>query len=57
LIYNIKLLRRPPSSVVAEIGIYPLCLKPDLKQNITAPTGPDLLPVVFTQKKYLHNKK
>jgi hypothetical protein len=32
-------------------------LRPDLKQNITAPTGPDLLPVLFTQNKYLHNKK
>jgi hypothetical protein len=32
-------------------------LRPDLKQNITAPTDPDLLPVLFTQNKYLHNKK
>jgi hypothetical protein len=32
-------------------------LRPDLKVNITATTGPDLLPVLFTQKKYLHNKK
>jgi hypothetical protein len=32
-------------------------LRLDLKQNITAPTGPDLLLVFFTQNKYLHNKK
>jgi hypothetical protein len=32
-------------------------LRPELKQKIIAPTGPDLLPVLFTQNKYLHNKK
>jgi hypothetical protein len=32
-------------------------LRPDLKENITAPTGPDLLLVLLTQNKYLHNKK
>jgi hypothetical protein len=32
-------------------------LRPDLKVNITAPTGLDLLPVLLTQNKYLHNKK
>jgi hypothetical protein len=32
-------------------------LWPDLKLNITAPTGPDLLPVLLTQKKCLYNPK
>jgi hypothetical protein len=32
-------------------------LRPDLKENIKTPTGPDLLPVLFTQNKYLNNKK
>jgi hypothetical protein len=32
-------------------------LRPDLKEDITAPTGPDLLLVIFTQNKYLHSKK
>jgi hypothetical protein len=32
-------------------------LRPNLKLNITAPAGPDLLLVLFTQKKYLHNRK
>jgi hypothetical protein len=32
-------------------------LRPDLKVNIIAPTGPNLLLVLFTQNKYLHNKK
>jgi hypothetical protein len=29
-------------------------LRPGLKLNITAPTGPDLLLVLLTQKNYLH---
>jgi hypothetical protein len=57
LICDIKPLRPPPSCVVREIGIYPLYFGLDLKENITSPTGPDLLPVLFTQNKYLHNKK
>jgi hypothetical protein len=32
-------------------------LRPDLKENITAPTGLDLLPVLFTHNKCLQNKK
>jgi hypothetical protein len=32
-------------------------LRPDLKENITTPTGPDLFPVLFTQNIYLHIKK
>jgi hypothetical protein len=57
LICNIKPLRPPPSSVVGEISAIHSALRPDLKLNIIAPTGPDFLPVLFTQKKYLHNKK
>jgi hypothetical protein len=32
-------------------------VRPDLKENITTSTGPDLLPVLFTQNKYVHSKK
>jgi hypothetical protein len=57
LIGNIKPLRPPLNGVIREVGVYPLRLEPDLKLNINAPTGPDLLPVLLTQKTYLHNKK
>jgi hypothetical protein len=44
--------------IVGGYEFYPsTALRPDLKVNITVPTSPDLLPVLFTQNKYLHNKK
>jgi hypothetical protein len=51
LIHDVKPLRPPPRSVVGEVSVYPF------KENITTPTSPDLLSVLFTQNKYLHNKK
>jgi hypothetical protein len=57
LINNIKPLQPPSRVVFGEIAIYHSDLRPDLKQNITAPTGPDLLPVLFTQKRCLHKRK
>jgi hypothetical protein len=57
LIYNIKPFRPPPSSVVGDTVSIHSAWRPDLKVNITAPTGPNLLLVLFTKNKYLHNKK
>jgi hypothetical protein len=57
LIYNINHSYLHPEVLSGRSVSIHYALRPDLKVNITAPTGPNLLPVLFTQKNSIHNKK